>query len=151
MSELEPHVYVTAGNAFIKLHETGNKQALIISGESGAGKTENTKYCMKFITALSHHSQHNSPNKPIEDIIMESNPILECFGNSKTVRNNNSSRFGKFIKLFTSEGSITGARIQNYLLEKSRVTSVGKKERSFHVFYCLIQRKWRSLAGLLEE
>ena len=148
--KLSPHVYLTAGAAFHNLKAEGRKQAIVISGESGAGKTENTKYCMKFLTSLSHVHNPHEKHRAIEDIILECNPILEAFGNSKTVRNSNSSRFGKFVKLFLGEDEhITGARVQNYLLEKSRVTSVAKKERSFHVFYYLINSHEREASGLL--
>lgn len=148
--DTSPHVYLTASGAYSNLKNKGRKQAIVISGESGAGKTENTKYCMRFLTSLSHVHHQEEKEKAIEDIILECNPILEAFGNSKTVRNSNSSRFGKYVRLFISlNEQITGARVQNYLLEKSRVTSVSKKERSFHVFYYLINSD-RESAGLLQ-
>ncbi len=105
--------------------ETRNKQAIIISGESGAGKTEGAKQCMKFLTSLSQAGAAgaNTGKISIELKIIKCNPVLESFGNSKTIRNNNSSRFGKYVKLiFDGEsGNIMGARTLNYLLEKSRV------------------------------
>ena len=114
--------------------EQEKKQAIVISGESGAGKTESTKYCMQLLTSLSHQE---SPS--IESKILACNPILEAFGNSKTTRNDNSSRFGKYVQIyFAKDRTIVGANINSYLLEKSRVVSTAEKERNFHIFYALI-------------
>ncbi|KAL4507958.1 hypothetical protein ABPG72_021331 [Tetrahymena utriculariae] len=150
-SEYPPHVYALSANAYIQLFTNNKKQAIVISGESGAGKTENAKYSMKYITSLSDaahsHNEHNgyTTNKkqqgtkqtPIEEKILGCNPILESFGNAKTVRNNNSSRFGKYVRIWIEKKKrlIQGAEISNYLLEKSRVTMVAEGERNYHIFY----------------
>lgn len=102
-------------------------QAIVISGESGAGKTENAKFAMKYLTSLSSYGKVKdalNTEVPIEDKILSCNPILEAFGNSKTVRNDNSSRFGKYVRMWVIKSSkkIIGASVSNYLLEKSRVT-----------------------------
>ena len=138
--------------------ETCNKQAIIISGESGAGKTEGAKQCMKFLTSLSSHAgQAGGAHKiSIEEKIVKCNPVLESFGNSKTIRNNNSSRFGKYVKLiFDGEsGNIMGARTLNYLLEKSRVVQQSDVERNYHVFFHLMKggdTALQSRLGLLGE
>ena len=128
-----PHIYTIAGNAFRGLRNKESKQSIIISGESGAGKTESTKYCMQILTKLSKRKTH-----AVEKKILACNPLLEAFGNSKTVRNENSSRFGKYVQiLFGRDHTIKGAKIQSYLLEKSRVVMVGQNERNFHIFYAL--------------
>jgi myosin heavy subunit len=118
----QPHIYVLAGRAFQGMVNQIDKQAIIISGESGAGKTESTKHCMQMLTLL---SRHQGQQHPIEAKILACNPILEAFGNSKTVRNENSSRFGKYVQIyFGPDHTIKGANIKSYLLEKSRVTSI---------------------------
>lgn len=144
--ELDPHIYSVAASAFRQLMENNQKQAIIISGESGAGKTESAKIAMKFLTALSTLSGAKEDSKvedevSIEQKILNCNPVLEAFGNSKTVRNNNSSRFGKYVKLVFNikKGEILGAEILNYLLEKSRVCKQAPKERNYHIFYCLLK------------
>lgn len=134
------------------------------SGESGAGKTENTKKVIQYLTAIAAEASHALPpsgstgslsdidqglraststqhtGRELENQIIQANPILEAFGNAQTVRNNNSSRFGKFVRIqFTPLGAIAGATIDWYLLEKSRVTARSEKERSFHVFYQLLK------------
>lgn len=125
---LEPHVFLIAGNAYNKLRIGNKKQAIVISGESGAGKTENAKYCMTFLASLSHTHHDDEKMLAIEDKILDCNPVLEAFGNSKTVRNSNSSRFGKYVRLYLDGMcSIKGAKIESYLLEKSRVVSVAPK------------------------
>jgi myosin-7 len=128
-----PHIYAVASKAFRGMKNRDDKQSIIISGESGAGKTESTKYCMQILTKLSKRQTH-----AIEHKILACNPVLEAFGNSKTVRNENSSRFGKYVQiLFGRDHTIKGAKIQSYLLEKSRVSMVEQGERNFHVFYAL--------------
>lgn len=91
----KPHIYLIAGNAYISMIDQQKKQAIVISGESGAGKTQSTKYCMQILTSLSHRQ-----SLPIEAKILACNPILEAFGNSKTTRNDNSSRFGKYVQIY---------------------------------------------------
>ena len=115
-------MYYVAGRAYKSMAYDSKKQAIVISGESGAGKTESTKYCMQLLTSLSHKETH-----PIEAKILACNPLLEAFGNSKTIRNDNSSRFGKYVTIyFSDDNTIKGATIKSYLLEKSRVTSISE-------------------------
>lgn len=129
-----PHVFKTSDNAYRDLVESGNKQSLVISGESGAGKTEATKQCLRYLSACAG-SEANVDKK-----ILQSNPILEAFGNAKTKRNNNSSRFGKYVQIFfDDQHQIVGAKNTNYLLEKVRVTSQAEGERNYHVLYQLLR------------
>lgn len=147
--ELDPHIYSVAATAFRQLQENSIKQAIVISGESGAGKTESAKIAMKFLTTLSSLTGHKGEEHKggaedeisIEQKILNCNPILEAFGNAKTVRNNNSSRFGKYVKLVFNlkKGDILGAETLNYLLEKSRVCKQASAERNYHIFYHLIK------------
>lgn len=116
----------------------------MITGESGAGKTENTKKVIQYLasiagTAGALGSSQEAGQGTLEKQIIKTNPLLESFGNAKTIRNNNSSRFGKFIKIeFRGDGKIVGCNIDNYLLEKSRVVRHSANERSFHIFYQLV-------------
>ncbi|CAN6453397.1 unnamed protein product [Victoria cruziana] len=126
-----PHVYAVSETAFDEMMRDDVNQSIIISGESGAGKTETAKIAMKYLAALGGGSG-------IEYEVLETNPILEAFGNAKTSRNDNSSRFGKLIEIhFSGTGKICGAKIQTFLLEKSRVVQRAKGERSYHIFYQL--------------
>ncbi|XP_043715577.1 myosin-1-like isoform X2 [Telopea speciosissima] len=126
-----PHVYVIADTAIREMIRDEVNQSIIISGESGAGKTETAKIAMQYLAALGGGSG-------IEYEILKTNPILEAFGNAKTSRNDNSSRFGKLIEIHFSEtGKISGAKIQTFLLEKSRVVQCSEGERSYHIFYQL--------------
>lgn len=131
--ENPPHVYALADNMYRNMVIDSEKQCVIISGESGAGKTVAAKYIMSYIAQVSGGGprvQH------VKDVILESNTILEAFGNAKTVRNNNSSRFGKYVEIQFSRGGVPeGGRISNFLLEKSRVVSQRSLERNFHIFY----------------
>jgi myosin-1 len=109
-------------------------QCVIISGESGAGKTEAAKRLMQYIASVSGGS--NSSIQEIKDMVLATNPLLESFGNAKTLRNNNSSRFGKYLEIhFNAQGEPVGANINNYLLEKTRVVGQITNERNFHIFY----------------
>ncbi|KAL0461055.1 UNVERIFIED_CONTAM: Myosin-6 [Sesamum latifolium] len=114
----------------------GISQAILVSGESGAGKTESTKLLMQYLAYMGGRSA--SEGRSVQQQVLESNPVLEAFGNAKTVRNNNSSRFGKFVEIqFDDRGRISGAAIRTYLLERSRVCQVSDPERNYHCFYML--------------
>jgi myosin-5 len=156
--KLPPHVYATADESFRsmmrKLQQEDSRrgasrsklsscdQSILVSGESGAGKTVTTKFIMQYLAALSQrtHPSSSSANGAvdhnIEQQVLQSNPILESFGNSRTIRNDNSSRFGKFIEIqFSQSGTLVGASIETYLLEKVRLISQSEGERNFHIFY----------------
>uniref|UniRef100_A0A670JVE4 Myosin IE n=1 Tax=Podarcis muralis TaxID=64176 RepID=A0A670JVE4_PODMU len=135
--ENPPHIYALADNMYRNMLIDGENQCVIISGESGAGKTVAAKYIMGYISKVSGGGpkvQH------VKEIILKSNPLLEAFGNAKTVRNNNSSRFGKYFEIqFSRGGEPDGGKISNFLLEKSRVVSQNPGERSFHIYYQLLE------------
>jgi len=134
--ELPPHIYSVADAAFLNLRDQGQDQCIIISGESGAGKTEASKLIMEYIAAVSGSSLEVDK---VKSKLLESNPLLEAFGNAKTTRNDNSSRFGKYMDLqFDFLGNPIGGMITTYLLEKSRVVNPAKDERTFHIFYHLL-------------
>lgn len=139
-----PHVYAIADTAIREMIRDEVNQSIIISGESGAGKTETAKIAMQYLAALGGGSG-------IEYEILKTNPILEAFGNAKTLRNDNSSRFGKLIEIHFSEtGKISGAKIQTFLLEKSRVVQCAEGERSYHIFYQLCAGAPSSLRDKLQ-
>ncbi|ODM95671.1 Unconventional myosin-Ie [Orchesella cincta] len=137
--ENRPHIYAVADNMYRNMMIDLENQCVIISGESGAGKTVAAKYIMNYIAKISGGGgvvQH------VKDVILESNPLLEAFGNAKTIRNNNSSRFGKYVEImFGSGGQPSGGKISNFLLEKSRVVALNQMERSFpHILPTLCWR-----------
>ncbi|KAL0481267.1 myosin heavy chain [Acrasis kona] len=133
--ELPPHIYALAESAYKSLTSEGENQCVIISGESGAGKTEASKLIMQYVAAVSGKGEGV---ERVKRIILDSNPLLEAFGNAKTLRNNNSSRFGKYFEIqFDNKGDPVGGKITNYLLEKSRVIMQTQGERNFHIFYQL--------------
>ncbi|XP_018428886.1 PREDICTED: unconventional myosin-If [Nanorana parkeri] len=135
--ENPPHIYALTDNMYRNMLIDSENQCVIISGESGAGKTVAAKYIMGYISKV---SGGGSKVQHVKDIILQSNPLLEAFGNAKTVRNNNSSRFGKYFEIqFSRGGEPDGGKISNFLLEKSRVVNQNESERSFHVFYQLIE------------
>ncbi|KAL5004693.1 hypothetical protein ScPMuIL_018149 [Solemya velum] len=128
-----PHVFWTADHAYRSLKETGQNQCILVSGESGAGKTESTKYMIRHLMRICPNDDRN-----LLDKIVQVNPLLEAFGNAVTVMNGNSSRFGKFIELhYTETGNLLGAKIDDYILEKSRIVHRSPREKNFHVFYAL--------------
>ncbi|KCV67940.1 myosin heavy chain [Fonticula alba] len=135
--EMPPHIFAVCDEAYRDMLGNKENQSLLITGESGAGKTENTKKVIQYLASVAGTSGTNQSQ--LEKQIILTNPLLEAFGNAKTIRNNNSSRFGKFIRIeFGSDGKIVGCNIDNYLLEKNRVITHAKAERSFHIFYQLI-------------
>ncbi|XP_060548790.1 myosin-10-like isoform X7 [Pantherophis guttatus] len=140
--EMPPHIYAISETAYRSMLQDREDQSILCTGESGAGKTENTKKVIQYLAhvASSHKARkdHNAPGE-LEHQLLQANPILEAFGNAKTVKNDNSSRFGKFIRInFDVAGYIVGANIETYLLEKSRAIRQAKDERTFHVFYQLL-------------
>ncbi|MCJ1321101.1 hypothetical protein MMC15_006445 [Xylographa vitiligo] len=143
--DTKPHIYAMADGAFRSLVEEGENQSILVTGESGAGKTENTKKVIQYLAAVatSDTPSGRSGVRQLTNLsqqILRANPILEAFGNAQTVRNNNSSRFGKFIRIeFTKSGQIAGAFVDWYLLEKSRVVKLNATERNYHVFYQLMK------------
>uniref|UniRef100_A0A0R0IEL1 Myosin motor domain-containing protein n=1 Tax=Glycine max TaxID=3847 RepID=A0A0R0IEL1_SOYBN len=134
--EQSPHPFAIASSAYSKMINEETSQSILVSGESGAGKTESTKMLMHYLAFLGGRAA--TEGRSVEQQVLESNPVLEAFGNAKTVRNNNSSRFGKFVEIqFDQKGRISGAAIRTYLLERSRVCQVSDPERNYHCFYML--------------
>ncbi|MEE6476459.1 hypothetical protein FKM82_011082 [Ascaphus truei] len=132
LGTLPPHVYAIADKTFRDMKVLKMSQSIIVSGESGAGKTENTKFVLRYLT------ESYGSGQDIDERIVEANPLLEAFGNAKTVRNNNSSRFGKFVEIhFNEKNSVVGGFVSHYLLEKSRICVQGQDERNYHIFYRL--------------
>ena len=147
--ELEPHLFAIAEEAYRLMRNDKQNQTIVVSGESGAGKTVSAKYIMRYFASVEQNNEenahHNLEMSETEKKILATNPIMEAFGNAKTTRNDNSSRFGKYLEiLFDKEISIIGARIRTYLLERSRLVFQPKSERNYHIFYQL-------LAGLTNE
>ena len=133
LGTMPPHVFAIADKAFRDMKVVKQSQSIIVSGESGAGKTESTKYILKYLCDNFGHAAGK-----LEEKILNANPILEAFGNAKTTRNNNSSRFGKFIEIhFDSQYRVVGGYISHYLLERARVVSQASEERNYHIFYML--------------
>jgi len=148
--DTKPHIYAMADEAFRNLVDENENQSILVTGESGAGKTENTKKVIQYLAAVAHSESpvkgRGQQHSNLSAQILRANPILEAFGNAQTVRNNNSSRFGKFIRIeFSRGGSIAGAFIDWYLLEKSRVVRLNAQERNYHIFYQLLKGADRQL------
>lgn len=134
--ELSPHLFAVADTCYRAMINDQGSQSILVSGESGAGKTETTKMLMRYLAFMGGRS--GIEGRTVEQQVLESNPVLEAFGNAKTVKNNNSSRFGKFVEIqFDKYGKISGAAIRTYLLERSRVCQVSDPERNYHCFYML--------------
>ncbi|XP_046351771.2 myosin heavy chain, striated muscle-like [Haliotis rufescens] len=150
-TEMPPHLFSVSDNAYQFMVQDRENQSMLITGESGAGKTENTKKVIAyfaFVAAASKGEVEQEEKKgSLEDQIVQANPVLEAYGNAKTSRNNNSSRFGKFVRIhFASSGKIAGADIETYLLEKSRVTYQQSVERNYHIFYQMLSGAIPSVA-----
>ena len=152
--DTKPHIFAMADGAFRNLVEEGENQSILVTGESGAGKTENTKKVIQYLAAVATSDTPGAKSgarqlSNLSQQILRANPILESFGNAQTVRNNNSSRFGKFIRIeFTRSGQIAGAFIDWYLLEKSRVIKLNSSERNYHIFYQLLRGADRRMKKL---
>ncbi|XP_043518713.1 myosin heavy chain, muscle isoform X12 [Frieseomelitta varia] len=151
-SEVPPHIFAISDGAYVNMLTNSENQSMLITGESGAGKTENTKKVIAYfatVGASTKKADDASQKKgSLEDQVVQTNPVLEAFGNAKTVRNDNSSRFGKFIRIhFGPSGKLAGADIETYLLEKARVISQQALERSYHIFYQMMSG---SVSGLKE-
>ncbi|XP_030605700.1 myosin-10 isoform X5 [Archocentrus centrarchus] len=148
--EMPPHIYAISEAAYRSMLQDREDQSILCTGESGAGKTENTKKVIQYLAHVASSHKGGTPGRKKEAVqsmqygelerqLLQANPILEAFGNAKTVKNDNSSRFGKFIRInFDVAGYIVGANIETYLLEKSRATRQAKDERTFHIFYQLL-------------
>ncbi|KAM8723837.1 myosin-16-like [Acanthopagrus schlegelii] len=151
-NEAPPHLFSISDNAYHDMLMEHENQSMLITGESGAGKTENTKKVIQYFANVGATGSKTSDSKgSLEDQIIQANPVLEAFGNAKTIRNNNSSRFGKFIRIhFGPTAKLAGADIESYLLEKSRVISQQAAERGYHIFYQLLSgRKPELMEALL--
>ncbi|XP_058451349.1 myosin heavy chain, muscle isoform X11 [Malaya genurostris] len=138
-AEVPPHLFAVSDGAYVNMLTNHENQSMLITGESGAGKTENTKKVIAYFATIGASGKKDESAEKkgsLEDQVVQTNPVLEAFGNAKTVRNDNSSRFGKFIRIhFTGSGKLAGADIETYLLEKARVISQQSLERSYHIFY----------------
>merc|ERR1719262_1525216 len=139
-NEVPPHLWAITETAYRNMLTNGKDQSMLITGESGAGKTENTKKVISYLAMVTSSGKKSGKKVSLEDQIVATNPILESYGNAKTSRNDNSSRFGKFIRIhFNASGKLAGCDIESYLLEKSRITQQQEVERSYHIFYQLLQ------------
>ncbi|XP_014245709.1 myosin heavy chain, muscle isoform X22 [Cimex lectularius] len=138
-NEVPPHIFAISDGAYVNMLTNKENQSMLITGESGAGKTENTKKVIAYFATVGASGKKDEAAEKkgtLEDQVVQTNPVLEAFGNAKTVRNDNSSRFGKFIRIhFGPSGKLAGADIETYLLEKARVISQQTLERSYHIFY----------------
>merc|ERR1712156_386719 len=139
-NEVPPHLWAITETAYRNMLQNLKNQSMLITGESGAGKTENTKKVISYLAMVATSGKKSAAKKvSLEDQIVATNPILESYGNAKTSRNDNSSRFGKFIRIhFNAAGKLAGCDIESYLLEKSRITQQQEVERSYHIFYQLL-------------
>uniref|UniRef100_A0A670ZDA6 Myosin VA n=1 Tax=Pseudonaja textilis TaxID=8673 RepID=A0A670ZDA6_PSETE len=134
MGDMDPHIFAVAEEAYKQMARDERNQSIIVSGESGAGKTVSAKYAMRYFATVSGSASEAN----VEEKVLASNPIMESIGNAKTTRNDNSSRFGKYIEIgFDKRYRITGANMRTYLLEKSRVVFQAEEERNYHIFYQL--------------
>merc|ERR1712016_178536 len=134
--ECPPHIFGVAEGAYQGMQNAGKNQSILITGESGAGKTENTKKVISYFASIGATTKKKEGEPGLEDKIVQTNPVLEAWGNAKTLRNDNSSRFGKFIRIwFNAGGKLSGADMVVYLLEKSRLTFQAELERCYHAFY----------------
>lgn len=146
-NEVPPHIFAIAEGSYHAMSLKSKNQSILITGESGAGKTENTKKVITYFafvgsTGTAKADKSGKKKASLEDQVVQTNPVMEAYGNAKTVRNDNSSRFGKFIRVwFNSQGKMAGGDIETYLLEKSRVTYQSPDERSYHIFYFLMTHK----------
>uniref|UniRef100_A0A673MXD6 Myosin-9 n=1 Tax=Sinocyclocheilus rhinocerous TaxID=307959 RepID=A0A673MXD6_9TELE len=137
--EMPPHIYAITDTAYRSMMQDREDQSILCTGESGAGKTENTKKVIQYLAHVASSHKTKKDQGELEKQLLQANPILEAFGNAKTVKNDNSSRFGKFIRInFDVNGYIVGANIETYLLEKSRAIRQAKEERTFHMFYYML-------------
>ncbi|NXS69812.1 MYO5B protein, partial [Pandion haliaetus] len=133
IGDMDPHIFALAEEAYKQMVRFGKNQSLIISGESGAGKTVSAKYAVRYFTTVGVCLCDSS----MEEKVLASSLFMEAFGNARTTKNDNSSRFGKYTKIGFSQAHVTGATIKTYLLEKSCVTFQAKAERNYHIFYQL--------------
>ncbi|XP_071052218.1 myosin heavy chain, muscle isoform X30 [Onthophagus taurus] len=151
-NEVPPHIFAISDGAYVAMLTNHQNQSMLITGESGAGKTENTKKVIAYfatVGASTKKDQQPSGKGTLEDQVVQTNPVLEAFGNAKTVRNDNSSRFGKFIRIhFGPTGKLAGADIETYLLEKARVISQQPLERSYHIFYQMMSGAVKGLKDM---
>ncbi|EAT42758.1 AAEL005733-PB [Aedes aegypti] len=151
-NEVPPHLFAVSDGAYVNMLTNHENQSMLITGESGAGKTENTKKVIAYFATIgaSTKKEESSEKKAsLEDQVVQTNPVLEAYGNAKTVRNDNSSRFGKFIRIhFTGSGKLAGADIETYLLEKARVISQQSLERSYHIFYQMMSGSVKGLKDM---